>query len=146
MLKILEILQLLRDKVNLPLATILKILAKLSELSLPPDVSEKEQLRVWCKNLVGTLEKIAEITPTAVDDSLIAGLKQFTDSADAWDLAYDLLVFVMDGLYGDKVLAAANPESNAKVQAVEAKVGMSPILIFTIAKLVIDLIVMLRNR
>lgn len=114
---------------------ILKLLRMLKKLWDIPPVEDEAAFRAWLGTLAELAAELANLSPTTVDDKLVALLRQVIGDDNMWAAVYGLLLSLLGG-EGEKV-GDADVESRVKALALP---GIDPaslvMLILSIVRLI----------
>ena len=125
MLRILEVLRLLK-----------RFWGALEKVWKVPPVEDEAAFRAWLGAVTGLVAKLAQLSPTLVDDKLAELLRHIISDDKIWAAVYGLLVSLLgDADEGIKV-GDADVESRVKAMALP---GIDPVSLVTLILAIIRL-------
>ena len=98
--------------VRFPFLKMIKWLRKASDLMPFPNWSDSDDTYYWTIQAISIGDSIAEETPNTIDDKICDFLEKVAANRKAWDLAYEILKFIIVLPGGDfKTALAKNLEA-----------------------------------
>lgn len=108
-----------------------------------PDVADSHDMRAWCQAVSGACGDVAPLTPTELDDDLVAALDSILANDEAWAALHGL---VASWFASDEHVVYGSPQSQPQVRAVATAAGIDPLTVIAIVQTIIQLVQWLRER
>ena len=104
-------------------------------------ITDSEALREFIRNIVRSLDALAERTATELDDKLVEAVAYVVNNDDAWAWIHQAVITIYQQIVnGDDV------DVDTLVKSAEENAKLDPVLIATIITAIVELLKLWRER
>lgn len=114
------------------------LIETLLKLFGPPDVDDEKAFREYCRSILKTLEQLAKLTPTQIDDQIVGALRTVVNEDMYWSAFYEIIVQLFgDGVFDSKQLTDDHQE---RIRSLATKVNVPWMLLVQLIMFILNLI------